>query len=313
MDSRATPTNSTAGLSGAICAARCLPAAAGARRDSGARRSPNSSRRRRGAMPPRRKSARPRPKRTRRARRPDDRGRGAEGPPFPRWRRGDEGGRTELDKALAEIPNLPLDEVPDGKDEHDNVEHHHIRGEARLRLRAQAAFRSRRSARADGFRDRGETLRRALRGVAIRAWRGSNARSGSSCSMCIRSEHGYTEVDPPLLVRDDAMFGTAQLPKFEDDQFLTAVSTAMIQETGRSADISRKRHDRARRLREYDVRDDIVDCCRTALAHPHRRSAAHQSRARIQSRRRQAAAALHRAARRASAPRRAPPARTRAA
>ena len=34
------------------------------------------------------------------------------------------------------------------------------------------------------------------------------------------TEHGYTEVAPPLLVRDDAMFGTAQLPKFEDDQFL---------------------------------------------------------------------------------------------
>jgi seryl-tRNA synthetase len=32
-------------------------------------------------------------------------------------------------------------------------------------------------------------------------------------------EHGYTEVNPPLLVRDDAMFGTAQLPKFDDDQF----------------------------------------------------------------------------------------------
>ena len=34
------------------------------------------------------------------------------------------------------------------------------------------------------------------------------------------SEHGYTEVEPPLLVRDEVMFGTAQLPKFEDDQFL---------------------------------------------------------------------------------------------
>ena len=33
------------------------------------------------------------------------------------------------------------------------------------------------------------------------------------------SEHGYTEVAPPLLVRDDTMFGTAQLPKFEEDQF----------------------------------------------------------------------------------------------
>ena len=33
------------------------------------------------------------------------------------------------------------------------------------------------------------------------------------------SEHGYIEVSPPVLVRDAAMFGTAQLPKFEDDQF----------------------------------------------------------------------------------------------
>ena len=33
------------------------------------------------------------------------------------------------------------------------------------------------------------------------------------------SEHGYTEINPPLLVRDDTMFGTAQLPKFADDQF----------------------------------------------------------------------------------------------
>ena len=33
------------------------------------------------------------------------------------------------------------------------------------------------------------------------------------------SEHGYIEIAPPVLVRDAAMFGTAQLPKFEDDQF----------------------------------------------------------------------------------------------
>ena len=33
------------------------------------------------------------------------------------------------------------------------------------------------------------------------------------------SEHGYAEVSPPVLVRDAAMFGTAQLPKFENDQF----------------------------------------------------------------------------------------------
>ena len=34
-------------------------------------------------------------------------------------------------------------------------------------------------------------------------------------------EHGYTEVQPPLLVKDDALFGTNQLPKFEEDLFFT--------------------------------------------------------------------------------------------
>ena len=40
------------------------------------------------------------------------------------------------------------------------------------------------------------------------------------------TEHGYTEVAPPLLVRDDTMFGTAQLPKFEDDQFAASEASA---------------------------------------------------------------------------------------
>ena len=44
-------------------------------------------------------------------------------------------------------------------------------------------------------------------------------RSGSSCSIFIPSEHGYAEINPPLLVRDEVMYGTGQLPKFEDDQF----------------------------------------------------------------------------------------------
>ena len=43
-------------------------------------------------------------------------------------------------------------------------------------------------------------------------------------------EHGYTEVAPPVLVRDAAMFGTAQLPKFEDDQFSTVPRHAIRQE-----------------------------------------------------------------------------------
>src|SRR5208283_5059293 len=36
------------------------------------------------------------------------------------------------------------------------------------------------------------------------------------------TEHGYTEIEPPVLVRDDAMFGTAQLPKFREDQYFVS-------------------------------------------------------------------------------------------
>ena len=45
------------------------------------------------------------------------------------------------------------------------------------------------------------------------------------------SEHGYTEINPPLLVRDDAMFGTAQLPKFKEDQFPTSRSVDPFEHT----------------------------------------------------------------------------------
>ena len=41
------------------------------------------------------------------------------------------------------------------------------------------------------------------------------------------NEHGYAEISPPLLVRNDVMFGTGQLPKFEDDQF--RVETEAVQ------------------------------------------------------------------------------------
>src|SRR5262249_56072357 len=57
------------------------------------------------------------------------------------------------------------------------------------------------------------------------------------------NEHGYTEVAPPLLVRDEVMFGTGQLPKFEEDQFwavsgelLLPYSEAELDEVGKVSD-----------------------------------------------------------------------------
>jgi seryl-tRNA synthetase len=48
------------------------------------------------------------------------------------------------------------------------------------------------------------------------------------------TEHGYTEVSPPVLVRDDALFGTGQLPKFEDDLFF-ASTNPIRQSAGRGS------------------------------------------------------------------------------
>ena len=57
------------------------------------------------------------------------------------------------------------------------------------------------------------------------------------------NEHGYTEVNPPLLVRDDVMFGTGQLPKFEDDQFW-AVSGELIATVNDAGSLGRLRSER---------------------------------------------------------------------
>ena len=71
----------------------------------------------------------------------------------------------ELDDALAWIPNLPLPapEVPDGKDEKDNVEHHHFGAKREYGFAPKQHFELGEDLGADGFRDRRETLGRAVR------------------------------------------------------------------------------------------------------------------------------------------------------
>src|SRR5271157_1522386 len=125
-----------------------------------------------------------------------------------------------LDTALAEIPNLPFDDVPDGKDENDNVE---VR-----RRGAPPEF-------PEGFAPKehfeiGEALglmdfdaAAKLSGARFVVLKGALARLSRALEQFMLNlhtlEHGYTEIEPPVLVRDAAMFGTAQLPKFREDQF----------------------------------------------------------------------------------------------
>ncbi|QJP12556.1 serine--tRNA ligase [Starkeya sp. ORNL1] len=145
---------------------------------------------------------------------------------------------AELHDTLAGIPNVPLDDVPDGKDESENVsyelvprpdlpsgdvpvpmwrgvmddtpdaylfkpEQHFEIGEALGMMDFEAAAK--------------------LSGARFVVLRGQLARLERAIGQFFldthTSEHGYTEVSPPLLVKDEVMFGTAQLPKFRDDQF----------------------------------------------------------------------------------------------
>src|SRR5580704_5639756 len=127
-----------------------------------------------------------------------------------------------LEGEMAAIPNLPLDDTPDGKDENDNVE---VR-----RHGAPPSF-------PEGFKPKehfeiGEALGlmdfdvvAKLSGARFVVLKGALARLSRALEQFMldlhTNEHGYMEVEPPVLVRDRAMFGTTQLPKFEDDQFWT--------------------------------------------------------------------------------------------
>jgi seryl-tRNA synthetase len=124
----------------------------------------------------------------------------------------------ELKKALAEIPNLPLDEVPNGSDEHGNVLHHQFGAKKNYAFNPKPHF------------DLGEALKQMdfetaakLSGARFVVLKKGLARLERAIGQFMldlhTNEHGYMEVNPPLLVRDEAMFGTTQLPKFEDDQF----------------------------------------------------------------------------------------------
>jgi seryl-tRNA synthetase len=124
----------------------------------------------------------------------------------------------ELAKELAAIPNLPLDEVPDGVDEHGNVQHH-LFGAVRSYAFTPKPHDDLGSAL--GFMDFEAAAK--LSGARFVVLKKGLARLERAIGQFMldlhTNEHGYTEINPPLLVRDAVMFGTGQLPKFDDDQF----------------------------------------------------------------------------------------------
>src|SRR5712672_1894809 len=124
----------------------------------------------------------------------------------------------ELAKELAAIPNLPLDDVPDGVDEHGNVQRHVF---GKIRNYAFTPKPHDDLGGALGYMDF-ETAAKlsGARFVVLKKGLARLERAIGQFMLDVHTnEHGYTEINPPLLVRDEVMFGTGQLPKFEDDQF----------------------------------------------------------------------------------------------
>ncbi|MDE2577861.1 MAG: serine--tRNA ligase [Hyphomicrobiales bacterium] len=123
-----------------------------------------------------------------------------------------------LDTALAKEPNLPLADVPDGKDENDNVEARRWGEPRTFDFQPKEHFEI---GEALGLMDFESAAK--ISGARFVVLKGKLARLERALMQFMLDLHtdvnGYTEVDPPVLVRDEAMFGTAQLPKFREDQF----------------------------------------------------------------------------------------------
>lgn len=125
-----------------------------------------------------------------------------------------------LDTELMSLPNIPLDDVPVGEDENDNVEVHTWGDAPRFNFEAREHFEIGEKLGGMDFEMAGKLS--GSRFVVLKGQLAALERAlGQYMINLHTSGHGYEEVSPPLLVRDDALYGTGQLPKFAEDQFRT--------------------------------------------------------------------------------------------
>ncbi|MDE2167130.1 MAG: serine--tRNA ligase [Alphaproteobacteria bacterium] len=127
--------------------------------------------------------------------------------------------REAVDAALAPLPNIPADDVPDGRDAADNKL---VRESG---AKSQFAFKPKDHVALGEALGRMDFARAAkISGARFVVLSGGLARLARALGQFMLDLHtrefGYTEVAPPLLVRQNALFGTGQLPKFEEDLFL---------------------------------------------------------------------------------------------
>ena len=126
----------------------------------------------------------------------------------------------ELEEMLSGIPNLPAKDVPDGADETANVELRSCGEKPEFDFTPMEHF-----ALGEGLGMMDFERAAKLSGARFVVLSGALARLARALGTFMldlhTTEFGYTEVDPPLLVRDHALFGTGQLPKFAEEQFRT--------------------------------------------------------------------------------------------
>jgi len=147
----------------------------------------------------------------------------------------------ELEAALALIPNTPADDVPQGKDESANLELRRHGTPPQFAFKPQEHY------------DLGEALglmdfeaAGRISGARFAVLKGALARLERALAQFMldlhTSEFGYTEVSPPMLVRDRTLYGTGNLPKFGEDLFklegvdLRLIPTAEVPLTNLVAD-----------------------------------------------------------------------------
>jgi seryl-tRNA synthetase len=134
---------------------------------------------------------------------------------------------AEAEQLLAGLPNLPAADVPDGSDEKANVE---LRRHGNPRNFAFTPKQHFEIGEALGLMDFEQAA--VISGARFVVLKGALARLERALAAFMLDLHtgtyGYSEVVPPMLVRDDAVYGTAQLPKFADDLFRTTTGFWLI-------------------------------------------------------------------------------------
>ena len=138
-----------------------------------------------------------------------------------------DGEKAELQALLAGLPNVPFEDVPEGEDEESNVELHKVGETTKLPFEPK------------DHADLGEALgmmdfetAAKMSGSRFVVLSGQLSRLDRALAAFMldlqTEEHGYVEHSPPFMVRGEALFGTGQLPKFEEDLYKTTVENYLI-------------------------------------------------------------------------------------